>query len=194
MWCDSIYDLWSISRHKIRSRPADQNETVATACWRLIRDTETPTKRHSTVFSLRTYVHTCWTVKVVIGSFVIVVEDSWGFSQWHYWIDKVSSITQNMMCSLLSLFSFSYFSRILGNPDVLRGNFCCDSCVHNIHATNIDHINFYRLDGILHCSLYASHQKINFCATSRKECLDVFAAHFIIFSKKLIRWPAGKWK
>jgi hypothetical protein len=95
-----------------------------------------------------------------------------------------------MINSLPKFLSFPYFSRMLRNPDVFWGNFCCDSCVHNIHATKIDLINFYKLDGILlHCSFYASHQKIDFCAESRKECSDVFAAHFIIFSKKLIRWP-----
>ena len=95
---------------------------------------------------------------------------------------KIDFCAVNVMYRLL---------KILGNPDVFWGDFCCDSCVHNIHATKIDRVCLYKLNGILlHCSLYASHQKIDFCAASRKKCLDVFAAHFITFSKKLIRWPA----
>jgi hypothetical protein len=122
-------------------------------------------------------------------------------------------------------------------------------CLVSQNVTKIDHINFYKLDGtLLHYSLYVSHQKIDFCAASRKECFpawvmkcqrsrscsffillctvrlrrlrggsrspkhktpslpppdvpsdlvtpvpvsDVFDAHFIIFSKKLISGRLG---
>jgi hypothetical protein len=77
------------------------------------------------------------------------------------------------------------------------------------------------LEALLHCSLLASHQKIDFCAASRNGCWDVFMFLMlrtflvagqntkyktgqktgfvfcilsIIFSKNLIRWPVAGWE
>jgi hypothetical protein len=98
---------------------------------------------------------------------------------------------------LAKFLSFSYFSRILGNQDVFGGNFCCDSCAHNIHATKIDEINFYKFAGSTAALLTVSKSSENRFLCRKPQwmlgCFYVFAAHFIIFSKKLIRqWPAGK--